>query len=358
MTTYEDLVQRAWHNHTLLSVLLELTYRCNLNCFFCYNDRRQRGLPLSLGQYRQLIDELAGMGVLYLTLSGGEPLLHRDFWVIGSHARIHGFIIRIKSNGHAMGPQLARRLKLEVDPFVTEVSLHGACAATHDRQTRVEGSFNRLMRNLHGMLQAGMRVQLNVPLTRWNEAEVEALCALADKLGLLLQIDPDVTPIDTGDVAPLSIAPTEAGLRRLHEVHRARLTTSSVEKQATGTAELAANRGVQRKECPESTTEHCGAGSTGLAVDPYGNVYPCVQWRIRLGSFHDQMAKDIWQNSEELKRVRALNEKVGEARRSAKADAGLTFCPGAAQAETGSPFGLYTAFRLRKLSAHRSRETI
>jgi MoaA/NifB/PqqE/SkfB family radical SAM enzyme len=256
-----------------------------------------------------------------------------------------------------MGLQLARRLKLEVDPFVTEVSLHGACAATHDRQTRVEGSFSQLMHNIQEMLQIGMRVQLNVPLTRWNEAEVEALCVLADRLGLLLQIDPDITPIDTGDAAPLSIAPTETGLRRLHEVGQARLAASSIEKRTTGTGELE-NRGVQKKGCPESTTKHCGAGSTGLAVDPYGNVYPCVQWRIRLGSFHDQSVKDIWQNSEKLRRVRALNEKVGEARKSAKADAGLAFCPGIAQTETGSPFSLYSAFRLRRLAAHRHRETI
>jgi MoaA/NifB/PqqE/SkfB family radical SAM enzyme len=297
------------------------------------------------------------MGVLHLTLSGGEPLVYEDFWAIASYARVRGFIIRIKSNGHAIGPQLARRLKLEVDPFVTEVSLHGARAATHDRQTRVEGSFSQLMRNIQEMLQAGIRVQLNVPLTRWNETEVEALCALADRLGLLLQIDPDVSPIDSGHALPLSIASTEAGLRRLNEVHQARLAASSIEKQTTEAAELA-NKGVQKKECQESATKHCGAGSTGLAVDPYGNVYPCVQWRIRLGSLHDQSAKDIWQNSEELKRVRALNEKVGEARKSARADAGLAFCPGMAQTETGSPFSLYTAFRLRKLAADRCRETI
>jgi len=355
--TYGDLVQRARHNNTLLSVLIELTYDCNLNCFVCYNDRNQQGLPLSVDQYRQLIDELAGMGVLHLTLSGGEPLVYEDFWAIGSYARARGFVIRIKSNGHAIGPQLARRLKLEVDPFVTEVSLHGACAATHDRQTRVEGSFNQLMRNIQGMLQAGIRVQLNVPLTRWNETEVDALCALADRLGLLLQIDPDVAPTDAGHPAPLSIAPSEAGLRRLNEVHQARLAASTIEKQTTEAAELS-NKRVQKKECPESTTKHCGAGSTGLAVDPYGNVYPCVQWRIRLGSFHDQSIMDIWQDSEELKRVRAVNEKVGKARKSARTDAGLAFCPGMAQTESGSPFSLYTAFRLRKLATDRCRETI
>ena len=121
--------------------------------------------------------------VLHLTLSGGEPLVHQDFWAIGSHARDRGFVIRIKSNGHAIGPQLARRLKQEVDPFLIEVSLHGACAATHDRQTRVEGSFIQLMRNIQAMLQMGTRVQLNIPLTRWNEAEVERYVSLLTAWG-------------------------------------------------------------------------------------------------------------------------------------------------------------------------------
>ena len=47
--TYDDVVQRAWRNNTLLSVLLELTYACNLNCSFCYNDRSHRGRPLQPG---------------------------------------------------------------------------------------------------------------------------------------------------------------------------------------------------------------------------------------------------------------------------------------------------------------------
>ena len=216
--SYDDLVQRAWRNHTLLSVLLELTYSCNLDCILCYNDRKHRGRPLRLDQYRQLIDDLAKMAVLHLTLSGGEPLVHRNFWAIGSHARDRGFVMRIKSNGHAIRPRMARRLKQEIDPFVIEVSLHGACAATHDRQTRVDGSFSQLMRNIQAMLQVGIRVQLNVPLTRWNEAEINEMCALADQLGLLLQIDSDVTPRDDGHRGPFSIAVTKTGLRRLYEL--------------------------------------------------------------------------------------------------------------------------------------------
>jgi MoaA/NifB/PqqE/SkfB family radical SAM enzyme len=356
--SYNDVVQRAWCNNTLLSVLLELTYSCNLNCSFCYNDQSHRGRPLSLDQYRQLIDVLAEMAVLHLTLSGGEPLVHQDFWTIGSRARDRGFVIRIKSNGHAIVPRLARRLKREVDPFLIEVSLHGACAATHDQQTRVKGSFLQLMRNIQAILQVGTRVQLNIPLTRWNEAEVDEMCALADRLGLPLQIDPDVTPRDDGHKGPFSIAATEAGLRRLHEIDQARLAgVPSIGTRATHTAGLG-NPGVQKKECREYTNKHCGAGSSGLAIDPYGNVYPCVQWRIPLGSLHSESVKDIWQNSKELKRVRALSVKLGEMRESGKAEEGLTFCPGVAQVETGSPFNLYTAFRLRMAAVHGRREAI
>src|SRR5687768_7453541 len=144
MSTLAQLVRRSWQEHRLLAVMLELTYRCNLDCVFCYNDLGARGEPLSLDRYRALLDELAAMQVLHLTLTGGEPLAHPDFFAIGSHARERGFVVRVKSNGHALRGTLARRLREEVDPFVVDLSLHGARAESHDRLTRVPGSFDRL----------------------------------------------------------------------------------------------------------------------------------------------------------------------------------------------------------------------
>lgn len=31
---FTDTLQRTWRENILFSVLVELTYRCNLNCFF------------------------------------------------------------------------------------------------------------------------------------------------------------------------------------------------------------------------------------------------------------------------------------------------------------------------------------
>jgi MoaA/NifB/PqqE/SkfB family radical SAM enzyme len=327
MMDYAAFVADTWRDNTLHSVLLELTYRCDLRCFFCYNDRIRRGRSLSLDQYRRLLDDLAEMNVLHLVLSGGEPLAHAEFWEIAQHAREEGFAIRLKSSGHSIGRRVAQRLKRDVAPFLIEVSLHGACAATHERQTRVKGSFGRLMRNVQAMLDAGIRVQLNAVLTRWNESEIEEMCALADRLRTRLQIDPSVTPRDDGQPAPLSISATEEGLKRLRDVQRVRLASVAPPPAASDQAasDVTGARDVSLQEC---RGKYCGAGSNGLAVDPYGWVYPCVQWRVPVGSLHSQSVTEIWRHSAELRRVRALNVEIGRKLRDRLGpEQGFWVCP-------------------------------
>jgi molybdenum cofactor biosynthesis enzyme MoaA len=104
-------------------------------------------------------------------------------------------------------------MKDEVDPFMVEVSLHGATAETHDRQTQVPGSFARLTMNLREARALGLRIKLNSPLTLWNEREVVAMYALADDLGLPIQFDALITRRDNGDASPQRISPSARGSR-------------------------------------------------------------------------------------------------------------------------------------------------
>lgn len=72
MKSYNEAMARTWSENRLFSVLLELTYRCNLDCWFCYNDTALVGRPLSREQYLSLLADLADLGVLHLTLSGAS----------------------------------------------------------------------------------------------------------------------------------------------------------------------------------------------------------------------------------------------------------------------------------------------
>jgi MoaA/NifB/PqqE/SkfB family radical SAM enzyme len=354
--SFEELMLRTWKGNHLFSVLVELTYRCNLDCYFCYNDLALRGKPLSTEQYFAFFAELRDLQVLNLTLTGGEPLSHPDFLRLGARARELDFVVRIKSNGHILRGAMARRIRDEIDPFLIEISLHGATAEVHDRQTRIAGSFDRLMENLREARRLGLRIKLNAPITAYNEHEVEAILDLADSLDLPLQIDPEVTPRDDGDRQPLSIAASRAGVLRVFELlaeraERARLAAapsllSSSPASLLPSSPASPSRVAQRQAddgiVPTAAGKHCGAGSAGIAVNPYGDVFPCVQWRRSVGNLHDQSIREIWASSPALSEIRAITmeaKKVVDG--YGEAGALLAFCPGNAAALTGDPLAVY-----------------
>ncbi len=325
MMNINDLVSRTWQENILFNVLLELTYQCNLDCFFCYNDRTAQGRPMDMSQYRALLEELADLGVLNLVLSGGEPLAHPGFWTIGRWARELGFVVRIKSNGHALRQDVVRRLKVEIDPFAIDISLHGASAEVHDRQTRVPGSFARLMDNLPGLREQGLRVKLNTTLTAWNEHQLEAMHVLADELGYPLQVDPKVTPRDDGDTTPQAIMASDRAVQRLQ-----RLLLERNPRLASRTDDGVSFLSGARK--------HCGSGSSGLAIDPFGNVYPCVALRRSLGNLHQQSVAQIWRGNPVLEEVRSRMQDVArEVDALGKEGKNLHFCPGQVHVAGGDP---------------------
>lgn len=338
MTTFSSVIARTWRENQLFSVLVELTYRCNLDCVFCYNDVGLRGTPLAKDQYLRLLDDLQAMQVMTLILTGGEPLAHPDFFAIGAAARERGFVVRVKSNGHALSGVLARRLRDEVDPYIVEISLHGATPETHDRQTRVPGSFVRLLENLRGLRALGQRVKLNSTLTGWNEGEAKAMFAIADGLGIPLQFDPEVTPRDDGDRSPLTLTASREGIRDLFRLEFERGEAAAA---AAGPRPVEVARQAD-DAVPVATTKHCGAGSSAIAIDPFGNVYPCVQWRVPSGNLHEASIQAIWSGSAALATVRRQTEEVKGKLAGFKDGALMNFCPGlAASRGGGDPLAVY-----------------
>ncbi|MEL7060179.1 MAG: radical SAM protein [Acidobacteriota bacterium] len=347
---FSDVIGKSWDDNRLFSVLVELTYACNLNCFFCYNDLGLRGRPLTTEQHLQLFDDLAEMHVFQLVLTGGEPLAHPDFFRLGARARELGFVVRLKTNGHALDPARARRVRDEIDPFMVETSLHGARAQTHDQQTRVAGSFDTLLANLRSAREIGLRLRLNATLTRWNENEVEEMLDLGAELGVPLHIDPIVTPRDDGDQSPLEISPSAESVRRLLELQRDRGRQAAAAEADDQESVQTFDVGRQADDLlpRHAPKKHCGAGSGGVAIDPMGNVFPCVQWRRPVGNLHEQSIREIWLGSEALDEVRDATEQVKEKLSGLGAwGSRLNFCPGSATQETGSPLGIYDSARRR-----------
>ena len=341
-TSFSDILAKTWSSNVLFSVLLELTYRCNLGCVYCYNDLKLRGQRLSLDEYRRLLEDLADLQVLNLTLSGGEPLMHPEFFAIGAMARELGFLTRIKSNGHLLDRPLATRVRDEVDPFMIDLSLHGASSLTHDRMTRIPGSFERLIQNIREMKELGLRLKLNCTLTAWNELEVAKIFALADSLGVPLHCQPEVSPRDNGDLSPLQLSASAQGVAHLLRlIHVGSETRVSVGRAGD-------------EDMPSTIDKNCGAGSAGLAIDPFGNVYPCVQWRRSVGNLHESRIAQIWHGNSQLHEIRELTKEAKKVvKRQGPHSQAMSFCLGLAEMYEGDPLAVYPSAQ-RRLDHYRS----
>jgi MoaA/NifB/PqqE/SkfB family radical SAM enzyme len=200
--------------------------------------------------------------------------------------------VRVKSNGHALHGELARRLRDEVDPFVVEVSLHGASAETHDRQTRVPGSFVRLIANLHEMIELGLRVKINSTLTSGTKARPRRCTRSPTRSVCRCASTCRSRRATTGSHAAQCRADGE-GIRELMRVEDARLAAAYAEGHQPTPLNQPADFGGPTQSTVK-IAKHCGAGSAGIAIDPYGNVYPCVQWRRAVANLHERSISDVW----------------------------------------------------------------
>src|ERR1700729_3991576 len=106
----DGLIRRTVQRHLPWSVHVDLTYRCNERCVHCYLDHEDHG-EMTTAEIKDLLDQLAGAGVFFLTLSGGEILMRNDFFEILAYARKLTFCVKLKSNAIMIGEREAQRIR-------------------------------------------------------------------------------------------------------------------------------------------------------------------------------------------------------------------------------------------------------
>lgn len=285
----QQLLATAEARHQLLTAHWELTYRCNERCTHCYLDvlpaNRADPGELTTDEGLRLLDELHELGALNLTLSGGEPLLRRDFFPLAERARTLGFVLRIFTNGLLITPALADRLAA-LHPYAVEVSIYGADAATHDAITRRPGSFARTTGALNLLAARRVRTVLKVPLMHENIRQFWQIRQLAADLGARFRFDLTLIPKLSGDPAPLRHRLTYADLLWFY---RQTLTPGH-----SGGRALA----------PGCRT--CNIGVSALVIDPHGAVYPCLETRRCAGNIRAASLRTIWEQAAVWGEVRSL----------------------------------------------------
>ena len=156
-------------------VVWNITRRCNLRCVHCYSDSDARFYPgeLSWEQCRAVIDDLASFKIPALLLSGGEPLIHPQFFDIAEYAADQGVRLTLSTNGTLISPEVARRLR-EIGFAYVGISLDGI-GETHDRFRGREGAFDGAVNAFRHCRDAGQKVGLRLTLTRTTVQDLDRI---------------------------------------------------------------------------------------------------------------------------------------------------------------------------------------
>src|SRR5277367_1200684 len=106
----DRLIRKTVERHLPWNVHIDLTYRCNERCVHCYLDHEDHG-EMTTAEIKGVLDQLADAGVFFLTFSGGEVFLRRDFFEIVEYARRLEFNVKIKTNAVMIRESEAKRLR-------------------------------------------------------------------------------------------------------------------------------------------------------------------------------------------------------------------------------------------------------
>jgi AdoMet-dependent heme synthase len=268
-----------------LALHVELTYRCNARCVHCFQERSAAPRELGAAAWRGVLDDARRLGVLFLTVSGGEALLSPHFWEVAEHARAAGFAVTLLTNGILLDRARVRRLAA-LSPAAVEISIFSTRAAHHDAVTGVPGSLSAAIRGALRLRKAGIAVALKCPLVGDAAADHAAVAAFAARIGATFQLDAHLFASTAGGTGPTRCRGDDAAIQ-------AALAASGPPPDG----------GPPPGAPPERAP--CGMARTFVVVSPAGDVLPCAAMPLSAGNVRDRSLDAIWRESPLLGSLRA-----------------------------------------------------
>lgn len=206
----DHLYAKADARRIPLSGTFELSPVCNFSCRMCYvrktaEEVRCSPRPiLTLDDWRQIARDARDAGMLYLLLTGGEPLLWPDFWTLYDELIDMGFLISINTNGSLIDDAAIAHFRRR-PPQRINITLYGAGDESYRKLCGVRGVFTKVDRAVRGLQEAGILVKLNSSLTPENAADLDKIVDYAADRKTVLSVATYMFP-------PVRRDPTQIGV--------------------------------------------------------------------------------------------------------------------------------------------------
>ena len=287
-----------------MSLLLELTHRCPLQCPYCSNPLKleRAGAELTTDEWVSVLDQAAALGVLQVHFSGGEPMARPDLPDLVRHAASLGLYSNLITSAVLLNPRtLAALADAGLDHV--QISFQDAEAEGADRIGNYAGGHAKKLAAAELVRDAGLALTLNFVVHRHNIARVPQMIAMGEAFG-------------AGRIEIANVQYYGWGL-----LNRAALLPTRAELDACTAAVFAARERLRGKMVIDYVVpDYYAADPKGcmggwarrfVNISPAGRVLPCHAAEtlpaFTWPSIRQETLADIWNHSEPFARYRGTH---------------------------------------------------
>lgn len=315
--TKEHIYSKMRNNNVPMTIQWEVTMRCNWNCTFCYQDAHIDEV-LKTEDFFRVIDELSEMGTLGLIFTGGEALVRKDIFTIAEYAKRKGMFLTLYSNGEKIADMETAKKIARLFSEV-EISILAGEPEVHDLLARKPGSWHKTLQGIKNLRELGTKLLIKTPVTKQALPTMKKLeKIIVQDLGLIWNPDVEITQTYDGDVGTsgehiLTVLDAANFFNEFPEYSSLKRTPSNVDKEE-----------VKEVRSDGRSDGLCRAGRLSGFIDAYGNVYPCLSFKIGNGNDKEgeswagngpsalcgnivkQSFKEVWFESEMFRKIRSI----------------------------------------------------
>jgi len=300
--TSQDYLEEYFKEHPhLVSMQIEITSRCNERCVHCYIPHQNKLHDMEESLFYNVLEQCREMGVLDLTLSGGEPMCHPHFTDFLSKLKEYDFTVAILSNLTMLNDKILDVMKGQ-HSFDIQTSLYSMKPEIHDSITQMPGSFLKTRDAILRLIDNDIPLHINCPTMKQNKNCYGDVLEWAH--GHKIKTSTDYIMMARYDH-------TDSNLdNRLSIEDVGKVIGSIIAHNKDYQREVSRPDFALRDQRDRSNDRICGVCIAKICMIENGNVYPCPGWYNYLcGNVRETSLKDIWENSPKVKYLRSLRRK-------------------------------------------------
>ncbi len=199
----ELLFEDSYKNRRPISCTIEICAQCNFMCKHCYISDECRKNMLSFSQFTSFIDQIVAMGCIFVTITGGEPLLHPKFIEMYLYAKSKGCIVTVFTNGSLINSEIIHLFKRH-PPRRIEITVYGASEETYNLVTETK-NYIRVLQSLNELSKNNIQFIIKMFIMTINLHDFSLVHETAMHYGVELKADYTILDNDCAKVQKYQI---------------------------------------------------------------------------------------------------------------------------------------------------------